>query len=133
MTDMKLPIQYALSYPDRWSAPLPPLDLTRCGPLEFERPDVESFPCLRLAYRALEAGNGCTVVLNAANEVAVASFLRGRLAFTSIPRVVEQAMDGHPATAASTLNDVRTLDASARHYAEKLVASAQRCGAPSRS
>jgi len=133
MTDMKLPIQYALSYPDRWSAPLPPLDLTRCGPLEFERPDVESFPCLRLAYRALEAGNGCTVVLNAANEVAVASFLRGRLAFTSIPWVVEQAMDGHPATAASTLNDVRTLDASARHYAEKLVASAQSSGAPSRS
>jgi 1-deoxy-D-xylulose-5-phosphate reductoisomerase len=124
MTDMKLPIQYALSYPDRWSAPLPPLDLTRCGPLEFERPDFESFPCLGLAYRALEAGSGYSVVLNAANEVAVASFLKGRLAFTSIPRVIEQAMDGHPAAAASTLNDVRTLDVSARQYAEQLVASA---------
>ena len=125
ITDMKLPIQYALSYPDRWSAPLPPLDLTRCGPLEFERPDFEKFPCLGLAYRALEAGNGCTVVLNAANEVAVASFLEGRLAFTSIPRVIEQAMDAHPGKAASTLDDVRMLDASARQYTEMVVASEQ--------
>jgi len=133
LTDMRLPIQYALSYPERWSAPLPPLDLTRCGPLEFERPDFENFPCLRLAYRALEARNGCTVVLNAANEVAVASFLQGRVAFTSIPRVIEQTMDAHPGTSASTLDEVRALDAWARQYAQTLVASAQGCGEPSRS
>ena len=125
LTDMKLPIQYALSYPDRWSASVPPLDLTRCGPLEFERPNFENFPCLPLAYRALEAGNGYSVVLNAANEVAVASFLEGRVAFTSIPRVIEQAMDAHSGAAAPTLNDVRALDAWARQYAQRLAASAE--------
>ena len=125
LTDMKLPIQYALSYPDRWNALLPPLDLTRCGPLEFERPDVENFPCLRLAYRALEAGHGYTVVLNAANEGAVASFLEGRLAFTSIPRVIEQALDAHIGAAASTLDEVRALDTWARHHAQTLVRGLQ--------
>jgi 1-deoxy-D-xylulose-5-phosphate reductoisomerase len=125
ITDMKLPIQYALSYPDRWAAPVPLLDLTRCGPLEFERPNFENFPCLRLAYRALEAGNGYTVVLNAANEVAVAAFLEGRLAFTSIPRVIEQAMDAHAGTAAPTLDDVRALDTWARQTTQTLAAAAE--------
>ena len=71
VTDMRLPIQYAFSYPERWASPLPRLDLARCGRLDFHVPDHEKFPGLRLAYRALEAGGGLPVVLNAANEVAV--------------------------------------------------------------
>ena len=83
-TDMRLPIQYAFSYPDRWDAPVPFLDLTRVAALEFHEPAWDDFPCLRLAYRALEAERSLPIVLNAANEVAVASFLEGRLGFTAI-------------------------------------------------
>ena len=86
VTDMRLPIQYAFSYPERWAAPLPSLDLVRAGRLDFDRPDTAAFPCLGLAYRALEAARSLPVVLNAANEVAVARFLEGRIGFTAIPR-----------------------------------------------
>ena len=75
VTDMRLPIQYAFSYPDRWDAPLPPLDLVRAGRLEFEAPDTTRFPCLGLAFRALAGDAGLPIVLNAANEVAVSAFL----------------------------------------------------------
>jgi hypothetical protein len=71
MTDMRLPIQYAFSYPDRWTSPLPTLDLVRAGRLDFDVPDTDAFPCLQLAYRALDAEQSLPVVLNAANEVAV--------------------------------------------------------------
>jgi 1-deoxy-D-xylulose-5-phosphate reductoisomerase len=84
VTDMRLPIQYAFSYPERWPAAVPRLDLTRAGRLDFEVPDTDAFPCLRLAYRALEAERSLPVVLNAANEIAVAWFLEGRLGFTAI-------------------------------------------------
>jgi 1-deoxy-D-xylulose-5-phosphate reductoisomerase len=77
VTDMRLPIQYAFSYPERWTTPVPPLDMTRAGVLEFLPPDVERFPCLKLAYRALEHGGAWPVALNAANEVAVEAS-RGR-------------------------------------------------------
>src|SRR5207344_2153247 len=87
ITDMRLPIQYAFAYPDRWDAPVPFLDLTRMGTLEFHEPAWDDFPCLKLAYRALETGRSVPVVLNAANEVAVSSFLKGRLRFTDIPRL----------------------------------------------
>ena len=90
-TDMRLPIQYAFSYPDRWDAPVPFLDLTRCGALEFHEPAWDDFPALALAYRALEAERSLPIVLNAANEVAVASFLEGRLGFTGIPRVIAES------------------------------------------
>ena len=113
-TDMRLPIQYAFSYPDRWSAPLAPLDLARAGRLEFEAPDLEAFPCLALAYRALELGGSYQVVLNAANEIAVAAFLDGRLAFTAIPEVIRGAMDAHQAAEVRTLAEVRTVDQWAR-------------------
>src|SRR5262249_26514582 len=75
--DMRLPIQYAFSYPDRWASPLPPLDLASAGRLDFDRPDTDNFPCLRLAYRALDAERSLPVVLNAANEVAVPPMLHG--------------------------------------------------------
>jgi 1-deoxy-D-xylulose-5-phosphate reductoisomerase len=120
ITDMRLPIQYAFAYPDRWDAPVPFLDLTKVGPLEFQPPAWDDFPCLRLAYRALEAERSLPIVLNAANEVAVASFLEGRLGFTHIPRVIEHAMDAHTPEPAATLAEVRRVDAWARMHAAEL-------------
>jgi 1-deoxy-D-xylulose-5-phosphate reductoisomerase len=117
VTDMRLPIQYACSYPDRWDALLPALDLTRAGQLEFFPPEIERFPCLELAYRALRTGGTLPVVLNAANEVAVAAFLDGKLGFTSIPVVIDRAMNQHTAESVSTVETVRRVDAWARRYA----------------
>jgi 1-deoxy-D-xylulose-5-phosphate reductoisomerase len=120
VTDMRLPIQYAFSYPERWASPLPHLDLTRCGRLDFHLPDHEKFPGLRLAYRALEAGGGLPVVLNAANEVAVEEFLAGRLGFMSIPRLIERVMDAHTPAAVNSLAEIRRLDRWARSYSQEL-------------
>jgi 1-deoxy-D-xylulose-5-phosphate reductoisomerase len=120
VTDMRLPIQYAFSYPERWAAPLPPLDLTRAGRLEFDVPDTEAFPCLRLAYRALEAERSLPVVLNAANEVAVSRFLDGKIGFRSIPRVIELTMDAHRPAHVSALAEVRAVDEWAHEYAQEL-------------
>ena len=117
VTDMRLPIQYAFSYPDRWTSPLPALDFTRLGRLEFEAPDLEAFPCLRLAYRALASGGSAAVVLNAANEIAVARFLEGRLAFPAIARVIAQALDAHLPEPVDTIGRVRAVDRSAREHA----------------
>jgi 1-deoxy-D-xylulose-5-phosphate reductoisomerase len=118
--DMKLPIQYACSYPDRWNAPVARLDLTSIGRLDFHKPDLDRFPCLRLAYRALESGPSHAVVLNAANEVAVASYLNERISFGSIPRVIEQTIDAHTAVPAGTLDAVRDIDRWARRYSQNV-------------
>jgi 1-deoxy-D-xylulose-5-phosphate reductoisomerase len=120
VTDMRLPIQYAFSYPDRWPAPLPPLDLARAGRLEFSEPDLEAFPCLALAYRALAAERSLPAVLNAANEVAVAGFLDGRVGFRSIPEIIERTMNAHTPSAGSTLAELRSVDRWAREYATEL-------------
>ena len=127
-TDMRLPIQYAFSYPERWAAPLPGLDLARSGDLAFEEPDHERFPCLGLAYHALRGGSGLPVVLNAANEVAVAAFLEGRLAFPAIPAVIEEALDAgaaRPSAAPDSLAGVRELDRWARQRGAAAVAGIQ--------
>jgi 1-deoxy-D-xylulose-5-phosphate reductoisomerase len=116
VTDMRLPIQYAFSYPERWSTNLPSLDLTRAARLDFEIPDTDRFPCMRLAYRALEAEQSLPVVLNAANEVAVARFLDGKIGFTSIPVVIERTMAAHKSAEVSTLAAVRALDEWAREF-----------------
>jgi len=118
VTDMRLPIQYAFSYPARWAAPVPPLDITRTGTLEFHAPDLDRFPGLRLAYRALEHGGAWPVVLNAANEVAVEAFLDRRLSFVGIPRLIERALAAadHELGAPSTLAEVRAADAWARTF-----------------
>ena len=124
VTDMQLPIQYAFSYPDRWEAPLPPLDLVRCGRLEFDRPDVARFPCLALAYRALRGPAGLPIILNAANELAVAAFLARRLPFNGIPAVIEQALDAGERQATGgveTLAAVREVDAWARRKTAELI------------
>jgi 1-deoxy-D-xylulose-5-phosphate reductoisomerase len=120
LTDMRLPIQYACSYPERWDAALPPLDLTRAPRLEFHSPDDDRFPCLGLAYRALRSGGTLPVVLNASNEVAVGVFLEGKLGFTSIPRVIERTMNAHTIERVSTLQVVRAADAWARGYAREM-------------
>ncbi|HUK37018.1 MAG TPA: 1-deoxy-D-xylulose-5-phosphate reductoisomerase [Vicinamibacterales bacterium] len=117
VTDMRLPIQYAFSYPERWSAPLASLDLVRAGRLEFDVPDTSAFPCLRLAYRALGAERSLPVVLNAANEVAVAQFLDGRIGFPAIAHVIEQTMAAHAPVEVNSLSSVRTVDAWARVHA----------------
>jgi 1-deoxy-D-xylulose-5-phosphate reductoisomerase len=116
VTDMRLPIQYAFSYPERWAAALPSLDFARAGRLDFEMPDTDAFPCLRLAYRALDAERSLPVVLNAANEVAVARFLDGRLGFTAIPDVIERTMSAHEPAEVATLAAVRAVDRWAREY-----------------
>jgi 1-deoxy-D-xylulose-5-phosphate reductoisomerase len=117
VTDMRLPIQYACSYPDRWQAPLPSLDLARAGRLDFSPPSLDRFPSLPLAYRALRAGGTLPVVLNAANEIAVEVFLEGKLGFMAIPRVIEKTMDAHRVMPVVTLQDVRQADSWARDHA----------------
>jgi 1-deoxy-D-xylulose-5-phosphate reductoisomerase len=117
-TDMRLPIQYAFSYPERWATTLPPLDLTRAGRLEFDVPDTEAFPCLTLAYRALDAERSLPVVLNSANEIAVGRFLEGRIGFRSIPRVIELTMDAHRPVPVATLAEVRAVDGWAREFSQ---------------
>jgi 1-deoxy-D-xylulose-5-phosphate reductoisomerase len=117
VTDMRLPIQYACSYPDRWDGSLPSLDLARAGRLEFLAPAHDRFPCLGLAYDALRAGGTLPVVLNAANEIAVGAFLDHKLGFMAIPRVIQKAMQAHDSQPVSTLQAVRHADAWARQYA----------------
>jgi 1-deoxy-D-xylulose-5-phosphate reductoisomerase len=122
VTDMRLPIQYAFSYPERWAAAMPPLDLMRAGRLEFEPPDTSRFPCLGLAFRALAGDAGLPIVLNAANEVAVAAFLGRRLPFPSIAAIIREAMDAYERDGVRpvrTLADVRGLDRWAREFAAR--------------
>jgi len=121
VTDMRLPIQYAFAYPARWDAPIPPLDVTRMGQLDFMPPDPERFRCLQLAYDALEHGGAWPAVLNAANEVAVEAFLAGRLGFLQIPVVIERALEaaGRETSVPRSLADVRATDAWARRHASE--------------
>jgi 1-deoxy-D-xylulose-5-phosphate reductoisomerase len=120
VADMRLPIQYAFSYPDRWPGPCPSVDLARAGRLEFERPDTGAFPCLHLAYHALTAARSLPVVLNAANEVAVARFLERRLGFTAIAEVIERTMAAHRSAEVATLAAVRAVDQWAREYSQDI-------------
>ncbi len=120
VTDMRLPIQYAFSYPERWAGSLPRLDLARAGRLDFDVPDTGAFPCLRLAYRALDAARSLPVVLNAANEVAVARFLEGKIGFPSIPQIIERTMDAHVPAEVASLTAVRAVDQWAREYAQEI-------------
>ena len=120
ITDMRLPIQYACSYPDRWDTALPSLDLTRAGRLDFHDPAHDRFPCLGLAYRALREGGTLPVVLNAANEIAVEAFLDGKLGFTAISTVIEKTMNDHAVDRVSTLEVVRRADGWARARAREM-------------
>lgn len=119
VNDMKHPILYALSYPERGRTHLPGLDLVQRGPLEFADVDREKFPCLDLAYRALEEGELAPVALNAANEVAVAGFLEGRLSFQGIAEIVDEVLQGHPGGGASSLEAIMQADRGARQRARR--------------
>ena len=114
MPDMKVPIQYALSYPDRWPAPHERIDWSAMRSFDFEEPDLEKFPCLGLAYDALREGGSAPAVLNAANEQAVALFLEGKLGFTEIPGMIEEALRRADLVRAPTLDDLAECDAAAR-------------------
>ena len=119
--DMRTPIAQALAYPERIAAGVEPLDLFEVATLHFERPDCERFPCLALAYRALREGGSASATLNAANEVAVAAFLEGKIRFTAIPEVIAGTMDAAPVTALETLQDVLEADRQAREVALEAV------------
>jgi 1-deoxy-D-xylulose-5-phosphate reductoisomerase len=118
--DMKVPIQYALSFPARWPAPHERLDWSALSRLDFERPDTDKFPCLRLAYDALEAGGTAPAVLNAANEAAVDRFLDEQISFVDIPRLIEHTLERTAVVGEPTLDDLYAADAEARRHVEEL-------------
>jgi 1-deoxy-D-xylulose-5-phosphate reductoisomerase len=114
VTDMRHAIQYALTYPERHTCELPPLDLTAVSALHFEAPDLDRFPCIGLAYRALASGGTMPTAMNAANEEAVAAFIDGRLGLTDIPQVISTVMDLHTNEPASDIQTILDADCSAR-------------------
>ncbi|GBD46447.1 1-deoxy-D-xylulose 5-phosphate reductoisomerase [bacterium HR41] len=122
LPDMRVPISYALHFPERHDVAVPRLDLAAVGRLTFERPDTDTFPCLRLAREAGRAGGTAPCVLNAANEVAVAAFLDRRLPFGAIAAVVEGALERCEVRAVRHFDDVLAADSEARRVAEELVA-----------
>jgi 1-deoxy-D-xylulose-5-phosphate reductoisomerase len=120
--DMRVPISYALHYPDRVDVPMRPLDLAEVGALTFEHVDTEAFPCLRLARDAARAGGTAPCVLNAANEVAVHAFLEGRLSFLGIPAVIEAALERLPPGPVRAFESLYEADREARAVAAELIA-----------
>jgi len=119
--DMRVPISYALHFPERADVDVPRLDLAAVGELSFEPPDLETFACLRLALEAGRAGGTAPCVLNAADEVAVAAFLEGRIPFTTIAAVIERVLEEMPAQAITHFEDLFAVDAEARRRTEELV------------
>jgi len=116
VTDMALPILYALTFPDRRPFAASPLDLTRVGALTFHEPDTEKFPCLTLARQALARGGAAPVILNAANEVAVAAFLEGQIRFTQIPELIAEALAPAPAPAPVSIEECLAVDIESRRF-----------------
>ncbi|MEK6304616.1 MAG: 1-deoxy-D-xylulose-5-phosphate reductoisomerase [Acidobacteriota bacterium] len=122
VTDMRLMIQYALTYPERLPTDLPALSLDKLSKLEFFEPDLERFPCLGLAYEAMREGGTMPAAMSAANEVAVASFLDRRIKFMEIPRVISETMNGHATKPCSSIEAVLEADRWARARAETVIA-----------
>jgi 1-deoxy-D-xylulose-5-phosphate reductoisomerase len=120
--DMRIPIAYTLAWPQRMATPSQRLSLAEIGRLDFEEPDPERFPCLRLAREALEGEGGEAVVLNAANEIAVAAFLRGSIGFCDIARVVAEALSRIPAPAPCSIDEVVALDRETRERSSLMIA-----------
>ena len=122
-TDMRIPIQFALSYPDRWDAPLTPLDFRTLSGLTFEAPDTDTFRCLALAMQAGRAGGTAPCVLNAANEVAVAAFLADSCSFVDIANTVATVLDAHDTQRVCSLEQLEEVDAWARAAARRFLES----------
>jgi len=120
-TDMRMPIQYALSYPERDQAPVPKIDWSQARQWEFLPPDFAKFPLLKLAYRCQEAGGSATCTLNAADEIAVQAFLEGQIPFPGIYEVVEETLARMPAHAPQSIGDILEIDAESRVLAREVV------------
>ncbi|MGN6700589.1 MAG: 1-deoxy-D-xylulose-5-phosphate reductoisomerase [Thermomicrobiales bacterium] len=123
LPDMRLPIAYALTYPDRADLPFPRLDLTAANGLTFAEPDLQRFPCLRIAYEAGRAGGLYPTILSAADEAAVAAFLHGALAFTAIPALLEATLAAYSESVAVTVENIEAADRWARAEAQAYVAA----------
>jgi 1-deoxy-D-xylulose-5-phosphate reductoisomerase len=123
ITDMRAAILYALAYPDRWNSNLPRLDLLSLAALEFHAPDTDKFPCIRLAYQALNDGQTYPTALNASNEVAVRCFLDQSLPFSSIPEVIDEVLNRHVPRAVKDLETVLEADREARRMAQETIDS----------
>jgi 1-deoxy-D-xylulose-5-phosphate reductoisomerase len=121
MPDMRIPIQYALTYPERIKCSAPKLDLLKCGSLEFFKADKETFSLLALAYDSLHKGKGKSVILNAANEIAVEAFLKEKISFTGIMDIVHNAYNKLPAIDESNIEDVLLLDGDTRKYCHEII------------
>jgi 1-deoxy-D-xylulose-5-phosphate reductoisomerase len=125
VTDMCLPIQYALTYPDRVEGCDLRLDLDKLRTLEFERPDLQRFPCLDLAYQALRMGGAYPCILNAADEVAVAAFLDGKIPYLGIARTIAATLEAMKPSEPRTLDDILEVDREARRVAAGLLGTAE--------
>jgi 1-deoxy-D-xylulose-5-phosphate reductoisomerase len=117
--DMRLPIQYALTYPERLASSVPRLELAEVAKLTFQEPDKERFPCLEYAYKASRAGGTAPAVLNAANEEAVSLFLSGKIGFMDIPRMIQMVLSEYKPLRNPTLKDILKADRWAREKAKK--------------
>ena len=121
--DMRIPISYALNYPDRLKNTLPSLNLAEVKNLSFEKPDTEKFPCLKFAFEALKIGETMPAVLNAANEMAVNAFLNREISFNKIPEIIKKTMKSHKVCHAKGISDILKADRWAREHAKNLIAS----------
>jgi len=119
-TDMRMPIQYALTWPERWQAPVPKIDWTEARRWDFAPPDFDRFPLLKLAYQCQEAGGSATCTLNAADEIAVEAFLEGEIGFTGIASVVEETLNRMPNRQPRTVADILDIDRESRCMAREL-------------
>jgi 1-deoxy-D-xylulose-5-phosphate reductoisomerase len=116
--DMRTPIAHCLAWPERIDSGVEPLDIFEVAKLEFEKPDLERFPCLDLCYQAMRRGGSASIALNAANEIAVDAFLQKKIAFTSIAKLIESVLEDFDITEANTLDDILAADGSAREIAQ---------------
>lgn len=121
ITDMKVPLLNALTFPERIESKLPRLDITELANIEFHKPDLLRFPCLNAAYRALLAGGTAPTILNGANETAVEAFLARKLTFTGIPAVIERVLDSLPSSPADNLDSIIDADRSSRNLAMEII------------
>jgi len=127
IADMRIPIAYALSFPQRLNLKLSPLDLSQTGGLTFFPPDPERFPCLKLAYRSIEIGETMPAILNAANEIGVNAFLEGSLKFTEVPLLLERVMEEHEVKSVHTVEDILKADHWARERSKAILEGRKLC------
>jgi 1-deoxy-D-xylulose-5-phosphate reductoisomerase len=127
ITDMRVPISYALTFPERLPLNLPRLNLLQKGELSFFPPDPERFPCLTLAYRSIQIGETLPAVLNAANEIAVSAFLEGSLKFTDLPLLIQQVMNQHEVKPVKTVEDILRADQWGREKSKALLQERSLC------